>query len=420
MPNERQITEGPGGRILTNANVWSPDVKWIVYDTRSDAAGEVFDGTRIEAVNVETREVRTVYESKNGAHCGVATWHPKQAKVIFIHGPERPTAEWSYGAPRRQGVIVDFDSKGSTHFDGRDLVPPFTPGAMRGGSHVHVFSPSGEKVSFTYEDQFLTKFVDETGDHDKNLRNVGVGVPAGIVKVNRGHSRNIDGTYFCVLVTKTTANPKPGSDEISKAFEEGWIGSNSLAFQGHVVTEGDETISEVFVVDLPDDLRVVGDGPLQGTETKRPFPPKGTQQRRLTFTAKRKYPGLLGPRHWLRASPDGSGIAFLMKDDAGIPQLWTVSPSGGEPKQLTKLESGIASAFTWNRDGSRISFASDGRIAIADANTGAIRFLTDRGPMSEAPRPEACVFSPDGTKIAFVRRKKTGAVEQNQICVVDV
>ena len=298
-------------------------------------------------------------------------------------------------------------------------MPPFTPGALRGGSHVHVYSPCGEKVSFTYEDQYLMKFADETADHEKNLRNVGVGVPAGIVKVNRGHPRNIDGTYFCVLVTGTTANPKPGSDEISKAFEESWIGSRSLAFQGHVVTARGETISEVFVVDLPDDLRVVGNGPLQGTESKRPYPPEGTRQRRLTFTAKRKHPGLQGPRHWLRASPDGTRIAFLMKDDSGTPQLWTISPTGGEPKQLTRTEAGVASAFTWNRDGSRIAFASDGRIAIADTISEAVRFLTDRGPVAEAPRPEACVFSPDGSKIAFVRRTKTGAVEQNQIWVVE-
>lgn len=420
MPKERQLTSGPGGRILTNVGVWSPDGLWIVYDTRSDAAGESFDGSRIEAVHVESREVRTLFESKNGAHCGVATWHPKESKVIFIHGPERPTADWSYGASRRHGVIVDFEPPNAVvPFDARDLVPPFTPGALRGGSHVHVFSPCGEKVSFTYEDQHLTKYREETEEHDTNLRNVGVGVPAGLVKASRGHPRNRDGNFFCVLVTRTTANPKPGSDEIKKAFEEGWIGSRSLAFQGHVVTERGETISEAFVVDLPDDLRAVGDGPLQGTESKRPYPPKGTVQRRLTFTANRKHPGIQGPRHWLRSAPDGSRIAFLLKDDAGLPQIWTVSPNGGEPKQLTKLDAGVSSAISWNRDGTRIACASGGRVVVIDSKTGAMNPVTEAGPEAEAPRPEACVFSPDGTRIAFVRRRSTGAQEQNQICIVD-
>ena len=80
---EVQLTSNPGGRILTNIGVWSPDGKWIAYDTRSDAAGDLFDGTRIEAVHVDTKETRVLYESKNGANCGVVTWHPKEPKVVF-------------------------------------------------------------------------------------------------------------------------------------------------------------------------------------------------------------------------------------------------------------------------------------------------------------------------------------------------
>src|SRR2546423_2700903 len=55
---ERRLTFGRYGHILTNCGVWSADGEWIVYDTRSDAAGAVFDGERIEAVHVETGEVR--------------------------------------------------------------------------------------------------------------------------------------------------------------------------------------------------------------------------------------------------------------------------------------------------------------------------------------------------------------------------
>src|SRR5688572_24108911 len=59
---EKQVSRGPGGRILTNTGVWSPDSRWIVYDTRSDAAGDVFDGSRIEMVNIDTGDVKTIYE----------------------------------------------------------------------------------------------------------------------------------------------------------------------------------------------------------------------------------------------------------------------------------------------------------------------------------------------------------------------
>ena len=93
---EIQITDRPTGHILTNTNVWSPDGRWIVYDTRSDPAGDKFDGNTIEIVNVETREVREIYRSQNGAHCGVATFSPRENKVAFILGPEHPTDDWQY------------------------------------------------------------------------------------------------------------------------------------------------------------------------------------------------------------------------------------------------------------------------------------------------------------------------------------
>ena len=420
MPNERQITDGPGGRILTNTGVWSPDGAWIVYDTRSDASGELFDGNRIQIINVRTKEIRTVFVSRNGAHCGVATFHPTESKIVFILGPEHPTAEWSYGASRRQGVILNLETNQVASFDACDLVPPFTPGALRGGSHVHVFSPDGCKISFTYEDQFLSRNLHEANGSDVNLRLVGVGVPAGLVRVGRGHTRNRDGTYFCVAVTRLTAHPKPGSDEIKKAFEEGWIGTNSLAFQGHVVAENGATVSELFVVDLPNDLRIPGDGPLQGTESRRPFPPAGTSQRRLTFTSDRKFPGIQGPRHWIRSAPDGSRIAFLMKDDMGRAQVWTIPSRGGTPKQLSRTGTGVESAFSWSPDGTLIGLITGDRVAVVNTDTGTIRYMTESGPASEAPRPEACVFSPDGRSLAYTRRKRIGDREHNQIFVVDV
>lgn len=431
--HEKQLTSGPGGRILTNAGVWSPDSQWIVYDTRSDAEGAVFDGTRIEMVNVQTKEVKALYESRNGACCGVVTFHPRQGKVVFILGPENPTPDWQYGPSHRQGVIVDVKHSGEfRRLDARDIVPPFTPGALRGGSHVHVFSGDGQWVSFTYNDHVLGPFKDETADHQIDLRNVGVSVPVRPVRVKKEHPRNHDGDFFSVLVTQTTAHPKPGSDEISKAFEDAWVGTNgylrtdgqrqakALAFQGNVLTENGHTISEVFIMDLPEDVTVPGAGPLEGTETQRPFPPKGAVQRRLTFMSGRKFPGIQGPRHWLRSSPDGSRIAFLMKDDAGVVQLWTVSPVGGAPVQISKNPWPIASAFSWSPDGKFITHVMDNSVALTEISSSKTIRLTPRSSDASAPRPEACVFSPDGNKIAFVRRLAEPAGEFNQICMVSL
>ena len=472
--NEVQITHGNGGRILTNTGVWSPDSRFIVYDTRSDAEGTLFDGDRIEIVDTETGTVQTVYQSQNGAHCGVPTFHPTENKVVFILGPEHPTSDWQYGPAHRQGVIVDIAQPGvKVNLDARDLTPPFTRGALRGGSHVHVYSPDGQYVSFTYNDATLSQFAEATPDNDIDQRNVGVcsplppsslgsdfplpssevgGEAAVEIVTNtpspsegRGKSepsedggrgeRNHPGTAFSVLVTRTFANPAPGSDQIQRAYEEGWVGVNgyqktdkthqkrALAFLGEVISRDGKPLSEVFIVDLPDDLTISSDeGPLEGTETRRPLPPRGTMQRRLTFTSGRKFPGVQGPRHWVRSSPEGSQIAFLMRDDTGIAQLWTVSPNGGAPHQVTQDAWGVASAFTWNPNGKWITYVADNSVFRVEMATGQTHRLTPRSADDDAPLPLACVFAPDGQKIAYQRRLRDSsapdALRHNQIFVL--
>ena len=289
---ERQITSGAGGRILTNCNIWSPDSQWIVYDTRSDAMGAVFDGAAIETVTWKTGEIRRVYESKNGASCGAATFHPKENWIAFILGPEHPALDWEYGPAHRQGILVNVDNLGSAiNLDARDLTPPFTPGALRGGSHVHIFRPDGQAVSFTYHDALLSGFTGETAQHDDDRRNVGVCVPIGPVSVPK-RARAITMARIFPSSSPNDGEPAPGSDEIAQALEEGWIGTNgylrpdgtrqksALAFQGQILTSGGDLLWEVFCADLPEDLtQPAPDGKLEGTETRRPLPPHGTVQR---------------------------------------------------------------------------------------------------------------------------------------------
>jgi hypothetical protein len=269
--------------------------------------------------------------------------------------------------------------------------------------------------------------------------------------VPRTHKRNHDGTAFTVLVTRLTDEPAPGSDEIAKAFEDAWIGTHgylrpdgtrqryALAFQGHVVVHdaalgGLRTVSEVFVCDLPDDsaeLAVAGEQPLAGTPTSRPSPPRGVLQRRVTFTADRSHPGIDGPRHWLRSSPDGSRITFLMRDDLGVVRLFTMNPNGGRLVQATHDEWSMASSFSWSPDGRRIAYVADSSVFVVDVASGASTRLTDR-TIAVPLRPDACVFSPDGWQIAFMRsvagplpagstqHGDPAAVLHNQIFVVDV
>ncbi len=431
---ERQVTHAPHGHILTNVGIWSPDSRWVVYDVRSDPAGNLFDGNRIERVDVTTGDVQTLYTAGRGACCGVVTAAPRDDRVVFIHGPEDPTADWSYGASHRRGVIVDASAPGApVTLDARDLTAPFTPGALRGGTHVHTFSRDGQWVAFTYEDHILAMLDEANSDdnaHDLNQRNVGVSVPACSVDVAGDHPRNHDGSHFTVLVSCTANRPSPGSDEIKRAFSDAWVGEHgyvradgthqqrAIAFQGQVVLEDGRTISEAFIVDLPNDLTQRGDAPLEGTAVRRPAPPRGVVQRRLTYTADRTYPGIQGPRHWLRSAPDGSRIALLMRDEAGVVQLWTVSPCGGPPDQLTRNDLDITSAFTWSPDGRWIAHTMDRSVCVTDTASGATHRLTPRFDPQHAPRPEACVFSPAGRQIAYVRPMSDAGQTWNQVFVI--
>lgn len=435
MP-ERQLTVAPYGHVLTNVGVWSADGRWIVYDTRSAVDGAVFDGTRIERVEAATGRVEVLYEAANGACCGVATCSATDERVVFILGPERPTAEWHYGPARRQGVVVDPRRPGLViPLDARDLAPPFTPGALRGGTHVHTFSGDGRLVASTYEDAVLDSLASAgpPPPHERNLRSLAVSVPGRPVRVPASHPRNHDGSAFTVVVAQLTDEPRPGSDEICRACEEGWVGTQgyvrpdgtrqryAIAFQGTVTSASGVRVTEVFIVDLPDDpagLETPGAMPLAGTPTTRPAPPATVRQRRLTFTTQRRHPGLAGPRHWIRSSPDGRLLAFLARDDAGTVQLFAVSPCGGPPRQLTRDAQGIQSAFTFSPDGERLACVIAGHVCTVDVDDGAIRPLTQPVPGSP-PRPEACVFSPDGRTVAFARVMPGPRGHRAQVCVVD-
>jgi Tol biopolymer transport system component len=108
-----------------------------------------------------------------------------------------------------------------------------------------------------------------------------------------------------------------------------------------------------------------------------------------------------------------------MADDAGVAQFWTISPNGGEPRQLTRNHEPVGSAFTWSPDGLYLAHTMDNSVCITDATTGETTRRTQRFEDAVAPRPEACVFSPDGRQIAYVRRVPEGSRSYNQIFVVN-
>lgn len=63
--------------------------------------------------------------------------------------------------------------------------------ALRGGSHVHVFSPDGSRLSFTYNDHVMHEL-----DISLDLRNVGIAVPLKAVKPENSIRANMMAAIF--------------------------------------------------------------------------------------------------------------------------------------------------------------------------------------------------------------------------------
>ena len=435
---EVQLTFDPRNHYLDNNDNFSPDEQWLVYDTRKGVPGppvrEIGANSNIEKVNVKTGEIVVLYETENqteyGPGVGAASYHPTENKVVCMHGLMNCNAERPYWYWRRTGVLVDESQPGVPIFlDARDATLPFTPGALRGGTHRHEWSADGQWIGFTYNDAIMAAIEERTGE-PVNLRTIGAAASSlGPVKVDCDPEReNNDGLWFSALVVKVVGHPKPGSDEISRAFSDAWVGTKGYrkpdgtwqrarAFLGKVRDRQGKELVEVFVVDIPNRIDIPGDeGPLEGTETTMPMPPKGSKQRRLTRTENRKYPGAVTePRHWVRSSSDGSRISYLAKDDNGIVQVFFVSPLGGEPVQVTHHSWPIQSTVRWNPNGEEICYVCDNSIYICDvgkrASFGKARRMTAR---TDEP-PVCLVWSHDGKMIAFNRVVSNGRKSYKQI-----
>ncbi|BAN97623.1 hypothetical protein E05_28570 [Plautia stali symbiont] len=86
------------------------------------------------------------------------------------------------------------------NLDACDITAPYTPGALRGGSHVHVFSPDGSRLSFTYNDHVMHE-----RDVREDLSNVGVAVPLHPVCPPKQHPREYDGSHYYVAAIRLNA-----------------------------------------------------------------------------------------------------------------------------------------------------------------------------------------------------------------------
>ncbi len=422
---EKQLTFDKSGHFLHTTQQFSPDDQWIVYDTRNEDS-QIGRTCCIEMVNTVTGKIRRLYQTDNqtifGPGVGGVTFNPQDHQVLFIHGLRNCDESNPYDFSRRTGVMIQTEAPQQPIFmDARDITPPFTPGALRGGTHAHTWSADGQWVSFTYNDEVMNQLAQKPNSPVQDLRMVGVMAPYGPVKVaGADEAENFGGQLYSAVVTKVVENPTPGSDEIDRAYEDGWIGTNgylkpdgsrqerAIAFLGDTRTESGETLTEVFVVDVPNDITSSNaNTPIQGTETTRPMPPAGTQQRRLTFTQDRKYPGVQGPRHWLRSAPDGSLIYFMMKDDRGIFQIYGISPNGGTPQQITQNDFSITSSFNVSRDGKWLVYGVDNDVFVTHIATKSTKQVSPKAS-KQVSKLQGVNFSNDGKKIVYNRKVVQG------------
>jgi len=427
---ETQLTRKPHGHTIHYTSVFSKDDNWIVYDTRNNDTMIVSTGS-IEMVNVKTGEVKVLYNTENqteyGPGVGAATFSPTQNEVLFIHGIRNANELQPYGVTRRTGVAIDINRPQKPIFmDARDITFPFTKGALRGGTHAHSWSGDGQWISFTYNDYVMEKIA-KVDSSIQDLRTVGIMVPGKVIVGDDGSLENNDGKMFSVVVSKVTEHPNPKRNEIDKAFDESWIGSNgyiklngkkqekAIAFQGNVRDIQGNAITEVFVLDLPKNItKSQTDLPLEGTVNTRPNVPESVIQRRVTYTKN----GIEGPRHWLRSKADGSLIAFLAKDSLGIIQVFGVSPNGGAIQQLTHNEFSVQGPFNFSPDGNWIAYPADNSIFINDLKTGKAERITKRFSDNEKPIG-APVWSNDSNKIAYNRYVKDESGDFLQIFLLD-
>ncbi len=409
--SERALTSEPHGHLIHNCQIFSPDGKWIVFDSRNDET-RLIDSTRIGIVSTEDGVSKVVYETKTataaGPGVGAATFSPVEPVTAFIHGLENATNAQPYAMDRRSAVSVNLLAPGKgMHLDARDVTSPFTPGALRGGTHAHHWSGDGKWLSFTYNDA-----VTPSHDFEKtDLRTVGVmkcNRPVEVALAEPG--AEFSGSAFAAILVPVTGNPKPGSDEISRACEEGWVGnegylrpngsrqSRAIAFLGTLSADDGKPFTEVFVVDFAEEIDRATPGlALAGTSDTFPNPPANTAIRPLTRSG-----GIRAPRHWVRCSPDGATIAFLQTDENGIVQLQGVSPNGGPVRQLSHFKESVDSPFTWSPDGKFIACSVGERVRLLDVASGDSKILTRQFPDGQQPR-HGIVFSPDGATIAFNR-----------------
>ena len=391
---EKQISFTHKNHALDNNDNFSPDNRYLCYDTRGTVYNDNLANCKsIEKIEIETGTETVLWqpESVTGEQAapGVAavSYHPSEDKVIFIHGPLLNEVETRgyYGITNRTGVEVSADGKGVvTKVDMRDVETdrPTTPGAQRGGTHRHEYTRKGNRIGFTYDDYLNNNYDRTIGYMEPNAKS-----PAGYTH------------YFALLVKPALkGNAKPG--EIEKAYGDSWVDPEGKmrAFIGKVRAEnGLDYQTDLFVADIPDSVDITT--AKSGNGAEYPKPPDGIKIRRLTHN--RKAEGNV------RGSFDGKTIAYVAPDTTGVMQVFVIDAMGSDqskdenlkPKQLTLFKDN-ASNPRWHPKKNWIFVTAGCNIAAVCAEPGNNFGKTVMLTADDGDR-HALVVSNDGNMLAY-------------------
>ena len=401
---EWQLTATAINHALDNNDNFSPNDRFLCYDTRETVGGGIGNSTSIMKVEITTAQESMVYEpqpvivstTNSAPGVGAASYSPVADEVVFIHGPLVSEVETLgyYGTTNRRAGLAPADGKGPLRFlDYRDVTSDETiPGAHRGGTHRHEFSLDGKRVGFTYDDHLLRTYG----------RTIGMMVP---------HPRAPGGVshYTVLLVPIVPAGTgKPG--ELERAADDSWIGAKGLmrGFIGQVRQPDGSLMSSLFVVDVPENVDVTTAD--SGSKTRFPSPPRGVTVRRLTHTPAA---GIV------RGSEDGTRIGYFATADDGSRQVFLIRSDGSDrdpdpakrPVQATFLANGATAGLRWHPSGNSIAVLSDNGVAVICVKPGPLfgvaYFISSHGAQYASVAPEALVWSRDGRRLAFNRRVPT-------------
>ncbi len=391
---ERAITFEPHGHQMHHCQAFSTDGRFIYFDYRNDDK-KLAQSHAIGRVEIASGKEKILYRvgasGDFGPGVGAVTCNPREENLAFIHGFSNASAASPYAPHRRCGMTLSA-SGDPEHLDGRVLSYPVTSGALRGGTHAFHWSPDGKRISFTYND---TTVPSRAAPDD--LRTIGVMELKRPVVTPRQNAEEFSGKAFSAVIVPVKENPRPGSDELKRAFDECWLDNDRVVFQGMLRLPDGKDVIEIFCATLPRRLEA-SCFPRFGMPQAAP----GVTIRRLTRLCDRRYPGVQGPRHWVRASPDGSRLAFLAKDDAGTVQIFQISASDGRIGMISRLPSSVETPFDWSPDGRYLACGAGRRLWKIDALSGDVQALTPVFAVDSSPRFAVC-FSPDGRSIAYNR-----------------